>query len=278
MLTQHIALIGAGTMGQTIAMGLVRTGIVPAKHLTVLDHDTNKTTALARELGVRIASSAADACKQADVILLCVKPKDVPGVIRTLREADALETDRLVISIAAGVATTSVVRDAGIPLPVVRAMPNTPCLVGQGMTVVCKGTHATDAHVAIARDMFTTLGRCLILDEKHMDVVTGLSGSGPAFVYVMLEALADGGVMCGLPRSTATELVAQVALGAATMILSTGRHPSALKDDVTTPGGCTIAGLLALEDGKIRSVLARAVETATETAAGLGAPAGATEG
>jgi pyrroline-5-carboxylate reductase len=272
MLSQHIALIGAGTMGQTIATGLVRAGIVPAERLTVLDHDTNKTTALARDLGVRMASSAAEACKQSDVILLCVKPKDVSGVIQTLRDAGALHADTVVISIAAGVATASVERDAGIALPVVRAMPNTPSLVGQGMTGVCKGTHATDAHVAIAREMFTTLGRCLTLEEKHMDVVTGLSGSGPAFVYVMLEALADGGVMCGLPRATATDLVAQVALGAATMILSTGRHPSALKDDVTTPGGCTIAGLLALEDGKIRSVLARAVETATETAAGLGAP------
>lgn len=273
MATRRIALIGAGTMGRTIATGLVQAGIVPAARISVADHDSEKTAALARDVGVRNAPTPADAVRDADIVMLCVKPKDVPSVLHALRDANALTPTMLLVSIAAGVTTASVERGVGIDIPVVRAMPNTPCLVGHGMTVVSKGSHATDEHVAAAREIFTTLGRCIVLDEKHMDVVTGLSGSGPAFVYVMLEALADGGVMCGLPRATATELVAQVALGAATMILNTGRHPSALKDDVTTPGGCTIAGLLALEDGKIRSVLARAVETATETAAGLGAPA-----
>jgi len=275
MLSHHIALIGAGTMGRTIATGLVNAGVVPATQITVTDHDTDKTDALAHDVGVHTARTAADAARSADVVILCVKPKDVPATLHALRDARVLRPDMLLISIAAGVTTASLERGVGIDMPVVRVMPNTPCLVGQGMTVVSKGTHGTDEHVDVAREMFTTLGRCLILEEKHMDVVTGLSGSGPAFVYVMLEALADGGVMCGLPRAIATELVAQVALGAATMILATGRHPSALKDDVTTPGGCTIAGLLALEDGKIRSVLARAVETATETAVGLGAPAAA---
>jgi pyrroline-5-carboxylate reductase len=189
---------------------------------------------------------------------VCVKPSDVIEALHGLRDHSALWPRTLIISIAAGISTSAIEQAVGAPLPVVRAMPNTPCLIGHGMTVVARGSHATDEHLATAHAVFGTLGRCIVLDEKHMDVVTGLS---------------DGGVRCGLPRATATEMVAQVALGAASMVLSTGRHPSALKDDVTTPGGCTIAGLLALEDGKIRSVLARAVETATTTAASLGAPA-----
>jgi pyrroline-5-carboxylate reductase len=261
-------------MGSTIAAGLVRAELVPASHVTVTDHSGEKCATLTRELGVRTAADTVAACRDADVIVLCVKPKDVASVLRDLRDADALWPRALLVSIAAGITTASIERSAGRAIPVVRAMPNTPCLVGRGMTVLAQGAHATTEHVAATQTMFATLGRCLVLDEKHMDVVTGLSGSGPAFVYVMLEALADGGVMCGLPRSVATELVAQMALGASSMILETGRHLSALKDDVTTPGGCTIAGLLALEDGKIRSVLARAVETAATTAAGLGAPGG----
>ncbi len=149
-------------------------------------------------------------------------------------------------------------------------MPNTPCLIGKGMTVLSKGSHATDGDVALATEIFEPLGRVLELEEKHMDTVTGLSASGPAFLYIIIEALADGGVMRGLPRSVATTLVAQMTLGAAEMVLTTGRHPAALKDDVTTPAGCTIAGILALEDGRIRSVLARGVETAAKVAGELG--------
>lgn len=149
-------------------------------------------------------------------------------------------------------------------------MPNTPCHIGRGMTVVSRGAEATDEHVAVAVAIFETMGRVLELEEKHMDTVTGLSASGPAFIYVIIEALADGGVMRGLPRGAAIELAAQMTLGAAEMVLKTGRHPASLKDDVTTPAGCTIAGILALEDGRIRSVLARGVETAARVAGELG--------
>jgi pyrroline-5-carboxylate reductase len=148
-------------------------------------------------------------------------------------------------------------------------MPNTPCAISKGMIVLSRGAHAGDAHVAMARELFSPLGRVLELDEKHMDTVTGLSASGPAFIYVVIEALSDGGVMRGIPRAVATELVAQMTAGAAEMVLATGRHPAALKDDVTTPAGCTIAGILALEDGRVRSVLARAVETAARVAGEL---------
>lgn len=174
------------------------------------------------------------------------------------------------ISIAAGISTGFIEGHFGDATPVLRAMPNTPCLIGKGMTVLSKGSHATDADVALATEIFEPLGKVLELEEKHMDTVTGLSASGPAFIYIIIEALADGGVMRGLPRSVATTLVAQMTMGAAEMVLTTGRHPAALKDDVTTPAGCTIAGILALEDGRIRSVLARGVETAAKVAGELG--------
>jgi pyrroline-5-carboxylate reductase len=269
--THNIAVIGAGTMGRAITTGMIRAGVVRAPQISVADRTPASAESLSRELGVRAASDNADACRDAEIVLLCVKPNDVAGVVESLREANALWPRALIISIAAGVTTQSIERYAGGTAAVVRAMPNTACLISKGMTVVAAGARATSEHVDAARTIFATLGRCLTLDEKHLNVVTGLSGSGPAFLYVVMEALADGGVMCGLPRAVATELVAQVALGAAEMILTTGKHPSALKDDVTTPGGCTIAGLLAMEDGKIRSVLARAVETAAHVAGGLGA-------
>jgi pyrroline-5-carboxylate reductase len=149
-------------------------------------------------------------------------------------------------------------------------MPNTPCRIGEGMSVVSGGAHALEADLLVAEAVLRPLGRVLRLDEEHMDAVTGLSASGPAFVYVIIEALAEGGVMVGLPRDVATELAAQTVQGAARMVLETGRHPAALKDDVTTPAGCTISALLALEDGKLRSVLARGVQEAARSASMLG--------
>ncbi len=151
-----------------------------------------------------------------------------------------------------------------------RAMPNTPCLIGEGMTVVARGPGASDAHVRTALAIFRAVGRCIELEDRLMDVVTSLNGSGPAFVYVILEALAEGGVMMGLPRAVAMEIAAQMLQGSARMVLQTSLHPAALKDQVTTPAGCTVAGLLTLEDGRIRSVIARAVEEATRVAARLG--------
>jgi pyrroline-5-carboxylate reductase len=257
-------------MGRSIAAGMIRAGIVTPDRLVTADHIAATAEALARELGIRTASDNAAACADADVILLCVKPKDVQGVLAELRAHEALAHGPLVISIAAGVSIAAIEDGAGEGVAVIRAMPNTPCRIGKGMTVLARGTLATDRHLAIAHEIFSSLGRCIALDEKHLNAVTAVSASGPAFVYLVIEALADGGVMCGLPRGVATEMVAQMTLGAAEMVLATGNHPAALKDDVTTPGGCTIAGLLALEDGKVRSVLARAVETATRVAAGLG--------
>ena len=271
MLTsKKVAILGSGTMGRAIATGLLRTGKVHASDLAATARTRASAEKLSRELGIACSIDNAEVVSRADVVLLCVKPKDVPKLLEGLVAKGALAAHPLLVSIAAGVSTASI--EAALPpdgSPVVRAMPNTPCSIGKGMTVVAKGSRATDDHVALAREIFTTLGRCLELEEKHMDTVTGLSASGPAFIYVVIESLADGGVMRGLPRHVATELVAQMTLGAAEMVLATGRHPAALKDDVTTPAGCTIAGVLALEDGRVRSVLARAVETASRVAGEL---------
>jgi pyrroline-5-carboxylate reductase len=181
-----------------------------------------------------------------------------------------LEHRPLVVSIAAGTTLDFLVAHTPAGTPVVRAMPNTPCSIRRGMTVLSVGQGVTEAQLATARALFEPLGRVMDLDEKHMDAVTGLSASGPAFMFVILESLAEGGVQCGLPRAVALELAAQMTLGAASMVLETGKHPAALKDEVTTPAGCTIAGLLALEDGRIRSVVARGIERAAQVAGGLG--------
>jgi pyrroline-5-carboxylate reductase len=188
-----------------------------------------------------------------------------------LPELGAALADKLVVSICAGIRLADY--EAWLPgSRVVRAMPNTPSVIREGMTVVSGGRGVTEDDLALAQSIFGAVGRCLVLEEKHMDVVTGLSGSGPAFAFVILEALADGGVMMGLPRAEAIELAAQTVQGAARLVLDSGLHPAALKDEVTTPAGCTIAGLLTLEDGGIRSTLARAIQEATKVARDLGKP------
>ena len=221
-----------------------------------------------KSVGIPCSTANAEAAADADIVLLCVKPKDIAKAVESIR--GTRKKAPLVVSIAAGISTGFIGALFGDDTPVLRAMPNTPCLIGKGMTVLSKGSHASDDDVALATEIFEPLGKVLELEEKHMDTVTGLSASGPAFIYIIIEALADGGVMRGLPRSVATTLVAQMTMGAAEMVLVTGRHPAALKDDVTTPAGCTIAGILALEDGRIRSVLARGVETAAKVAGELG--------
>lgn len=268
--SKSIALVGFGTMGKTLAQGLVRSGRYAPEEVRVSCRARDRAAASAAELGVRLAGNNAEAVQGAETVVLCLKPRDVPKALEELISTGALDGKPLLVSIAAGVATAQIEERVLPGTPVVRAMPNTPCLIGKGMTVLSPGACATERHIRAATALFATVGRVLELEEKHMDTVTGLSASGPAFIYLIIEALADGGVMRGVPRSVATELVAQMTLGAAEMVLTTGRHPAALKDDVTTPAGCTIAGILTLEDGKIRSVLARAVETASRVAGGLG--------
>lgn len=268
-LSSSIAIIGVGTMGRAIASGLVHAGVVTATQLTLVDRDVGAARDLATQLtGAQWAHDTSSACAGADIVLLCVKPNDVA---QALADVHPLSAHALVVSIAAGVTLATLEELTGGQRPVVRAMPNTPCLIGQGHTVLSAGHHATAEHLHGVEQIFRALGTCQVLAEKHLDAVTALSASGPAFVYVMIEALAAGGLACGLPRDVSTFMAARTALGAAAMVLETGSHPAELRDQVSSPGGCTIAGLLALEDGGFRSVVSRAVEATTRAAAGLGA-------
>jgi len=250
---------------------MIREGVVSADQVcgTVKHEREAEGVRQLVEFAVGVDNPAAVA--GADVVLLCTKPKQAAEVVSELTAAGSLAHAPLIVSIAAGVPTSALESAAGAtPLRIVRAMPNTPCLIGHGMVVLSRGSHASEADLALATSLFEPLARVARLDEEHMNAVTGLSGSGPAFIYVIIEALSEGGVMTGLPRKIATELAAQTVTGAARMVLDTGRHPAALKDDVTTPAGCTISALLSLEDGRLRSVLARGVQEAARTAAGLG--------
>ena len=199
-----------------------------------------------KKLGVPVSTDYAAQVPTSDLILMCVKPNDAPVVMAALRNA-GLRRETLLISILAGVATDRLESLLGTENPVIRAMPNTPAIVGEGMTVVCRGRYARP-RICKGQRIFEAVGKCLAVDEIHFNAVTALSGSGPGYQFLIMEALADAGVRVGLPRQLALTLVAQTALGAARMVLTTGRHPASLRDDVTTPAGCTIGGLLMLEE------------------------------
>ncbi len=265
----RIGVIGAGVMGAALLDGLLSAG-VERDHLWATVRTEGSRAKAERKMGLTVGTDYVAQLPGTDLLLLCVKPRGVREVCRAIRSAGTLPESCVVVSIAAGVDLEQIERELGQPNPVVRAMPNTPCQVHAGMTVLCRGRHATAEHIALAQAAFENVGRCLELAEHYMDAVTGLSASGPAFIYLIVEALADGGVKVGLPRDVALDLVVQCVLGAATMIRVSGRHPAALKDEVTTPAGCTIGAVMTLEDGKIRSVLARAVEEASRIAAELG--------
>jgi pyrroline-5-carboxylate reductase len=272
-----VGVIGAGVMGQTLMRGLLGAGLLTRDRIWAADRSAETREAVRRDLGVNVVEAYDDLLPETDLVLLCVKPAQAAAALAAARDASP-RRGTLFLSILAGVTTAQLEAALGLPNPWVRAMPNTPCVVGEGMTVVCRGRDATDAHVDLARRVFAAVGRCEVVDETYCNAITALSGSGPAYMYLVMEALADAGVRVGLPRGLALTLVAQTMLGAATMVLETDRHPASLRDDVTTPAGCTIGGLLMLEDGKIRSVLARAVEEATRIVDRLGRPSGQTGG
>ena len=266
--TQNIAVIGAGKIGETILKALLDAKVVAKGQLRASTKHAATAEARGKAHGVRATTDNASAAKGADIVILSVKPQVMGEVLGSLKRT--VTAKQLVISTAAGVTTGAIERGLAKGVPVVRTMPNTPCLLRSGMTAICAGKHATREHLAVAEAIFGAMGRTLVLDERHFDAVTGLSGSGPAFMYVVLESLAEGGVKVGLPRETATELVAQTMLGAARMVLETREHPATLKDAVTTPAGCTIDGLLELEEGGLRVALIKAVVKATARAGELG--------
>ncbi|MEW5819148.1 MAG: pyrroline-5-carboxylate reductase [Cyanobacteriota bacterium] len=265
---KKIVVIGAGTMGKALVKGLLDSGQV--NKIVAVERNKKYADRAQSELTIPVCChpESVNHIKDADIIVLCIKPQDIENFLTSVKEI--LKPETLIISIAAGISTKLIEGQLQSENPVIRAMPNTPCLIREGMIVVCRGLNAGNGHINIAQILFSSLGECIELEEKLMNAVTGLSGSGPAFIYLIIEALSDGGVMEGIPRKVATRLVAKTLLGAAKMVLDTGKHPAELKDDVSTPAGCTIGAILSLEDGRIRSVLARSVQEASRIAANLG--------
>ena len=258
-----VAVLGAGQMGSVLVASLLRKKTVMANRLRATVKHATRTGQLSEKLGIRVTTDNVAAVRDAHLVFLCVKPQHVTELLTEIR--GAVSPDAAVISIATAVTTDSIERILG-EHRVVRAMPNTACRVGAGMTALCRGRHADDAAMTDAKMIFSTMSRTVEIDESLMNAATGLSASGPAFVYIILEALAEGGVRAGLPRDVSMQLAAQATLGAAIMVLETGQHPAMLKEEVTTPAGCTIDGILELEVGGIRATLIRAVSTAAEKA------------
>jgi len=263
----RIAVLGAGKLGESLIGGLLESGLVTPGQLIATARHRERLDILEEKFGIQTTLRNDQAIRGAAVIILAVKPQAMEEVLRAVRSRVARQ--QLVISVAASVPTAFIEKRLTAAAPVVRAMPNTPCLIRKGMTVLSLGRHAGEPHMESARRIFAPLGRCLRLDEKHMDAVTALSASGPAYLYVVIESLAEGGVKVGLPRDVATTLAAQMVHGAASMVLESGEHPAKLKDVVTTPAGCTIDGLLELEEGGLRVTLIKAVVRATSRAGEL---------
>ena len=261
---KRVVLLGAGKMGGILVKAWLEKKLLsPALTSATVQHE-ERASALAKKLGIPVGTDNASAARNADIVFLCVKPQAVQGVVEEIRPHVGL--DKLVISVAASVPTSHIEKALAGNVPVVRAMPNTPCAIGLGMTALCKGQHAGAQHLEVASALFNVVGRTVVVDEKHMDAVTGLSASGPAYIYIILESLAEAGVKVGLPRDVATLLAAQTTLGAASVVLETGDHPALLKDAVTTPAGCTVDGIMELEEGKLRVTLIKAVVKAAQRA------------
>jgi pyrroline-5-carboxylate reductase len=261
---KKVAFLGAGKMGGIILQALLNNGLLSAKSTSATVAHADRAKALSKKLKVKVGTSNVEAAKAADIIVIGVKPQVVEEVVREI--SSHMTPKQLIISVAASVPTSMIEKNLPSNVPVVRAMPNTPCLLGAGMTAICKGKYANTDHIATTTHIFDVVGRTVVVDEKHMDAVTALSASGPAYIYIILESLAEAGVKVGLPRDTATLLAAQTALGASRVVLETGDHPALLKDAVTTPAGCTIDAIMELEEGKLRVTLIKAVVKAAQRA------------
>ncbi len=264
-----IGFVGAGAMGEALIKGLCESArVVEARRVIASDPRAAQTEALARRYGIRTTADNREVARESDVVVLAVKPQTMADALAGI--AGHLREGALVISIAAGVPIAAIEAKLGRGARVVRVMPNTPALVGAGATGLAAGTSATEDDVALARRIFDAVGMTVVLEETALDAVTGLSGSGPAYVFLIIEALSDAGVKVGLARQDAQALAAQTVLGAAKLLIDTGEHPGRLKDMVCSPGGTAIAGLHTLEAGGLRTTLMNAVEAATRRSRELG--------
>jgi pyrroline-5-carboxylate reductase len=263
-----IGFLGAGRMATALARGFLRARLVTPDRIIAGDPAPAARAAFAKETGARVATSNAQVAQSARVIFLAVKPDQAAPVLAEVR--DCFTPAHLLVSIAAGVPISRLEGALPAGARVIRGMPNTPALVGESATAFAPGKSARPADTALAQKLFSAVGTTCQVREPLLDAVTGLSGSGPAYVCLFIEGLSDGGVAAGLPRDVATRLAAQTALGAAKMVLATGQHPGALKDMVTSPGGTTIEGLHELEKGRLRGTLISAVRAATDKSRKLG--------
>ena len=257
-----VGVIGAGRIGEALISGLLKAGFTTPSEVVASDVNEARRKHLSSTYGVRCVDDNVEAVKASEVVVLSVKPKDVGKVLERVR--DALTQDHLLISVAAGVATSYIARVLDKQVPIVRAMPNVAVLVREGMTVITPGPWAEERHLELAEKLFSSVGRTMRMPEELFDAVTALSGSGPAYASLIIEAMIDAGIRVGLPREAASVLAAQSVLGAAKMLLEAGEHPARLREMVTTPAGVTIEGIVELEEGRLRATIIRAITKATQ--------------
>jgi pyrroline-5-carboxylate reductase len=268
MLSENIGIIGAGKMGSAIIKGILKAGTVTEKQLVASDPIEELGKALAKETGIRFVNDNMEVVDTSDIVLLAVKPQVIDGVL--LEIAGAAKHNKLFVSIAAGVPLSRLESCLPDGTHVVRVMPNTPCLVGEGASAYSGGRYASSQDLSRVGEIFSSVGIAIAVEEQHLDAVTALSGSGPAYVFLFIESLTAGGVKMGLSFDVALELAIQTVLGSAIMARSTGQHIAELRDAVTSPGGTTIAGLHALEEGAFRATVMNAISSATERSIQLG--------
>jgi pyrroline-5-carboxylate reductase len=261
---KRLGVIGAGKLGEALVAGLLRQGELQRDDVVASVKHPESIDRVRERLGVRATIDNVEVVRESDILLLAVKPQNMDSVVREI--AQVTTADKLVISVAASVTTSYVQERLEHDTPIVRAMPNTPSLINAGMTALCGGLFARREHLQAAEAIFACVGETVFVDEALMDGVTALSASGPAYLYVVIESLAEAGVKLGIPRDVSTLLAAQTMLGASRMVLESKAHPALLKDAVTTPAGCTIDGLMELEEGKLRVTLIKCVVKAAERA------------
>jgi pyrroline-5-carboxylate reductase len=260
-MAKKIAIIGMGKMGEAVALGLTESKLGSQYKISGTTRSEESASEVRNSLKIPCTTDNSTAIRDADIVLLAIKPHQVEAVLT--QNEKLFRADQMILSICAAISTEQLSQWSGGKPGIVRAMPNTPCLIKSGVTAICKGPRCTPAQLDEASSIFAELGQVTILEESLFDGVTGLSGCGPAYIYLIIEALSEAGVKVGISRKQATMLAAQTMMGAAKMVLERGEHPASLKDEVTTPAGCTIDGLMALEEGKLRVTLIKAVLAAT---------------
>lgn len=263
-----LGVLGGGVMGQVLARSATQSGLFQPDEVCVLDHNRKKLDRLAAELGVQV-STRPETLAGAESLLLAVKPDNVPDLLKALKDLPR-PVEQVLISIVAGVPMQAIARHLPESAAIIRVMTNTPCLVKEGMSVLSPNAHVSESQLQATCQLFEAVGKTLILPEKYLDAVTGLSGSGPGFFFLIVDALIEAGVLQGLPRDTSRQLVLQTMQGAARLLLESDGHPAQLRDMVTSPGGTTIAGIQVMEEYKLRATLLKTIETATQRSRELG--------